>query len=507
MIRPPRTHRQYLEFFQTQRTRLGLKIPDDDTPLWCKFRRLNVSAAHPILARLYDLTQGRPARPPEDMLRSWLLMLERKITSVEVWVAHLRQQPLDALLSGFAPDDVPGVGTFYDFQDRVLQVYEPVLNQDCRPRRRSEQRQKDAALRDKNNLAPHLGILDRLADRLRARPVSAVVYGEWRTNLAGVPRYQRILKEVFYTVFVSGSVARGLIDLKALHVAGDGTHLRTWANTHGHKLCLCDNRNKPHSEHCNCVRRFHDPLAAWGWDSYRECYVYGHGVYELTAYSLQHNCQLPLVINVLDNQRHDSVAYLAAAHEAVDLLGFHLATVSLDKAHDAMALYRLGVEHWHFDSVIPLNERNTGHFQFAPPLRVTEDGIPICLAERPMRYQGYCAQRMRLKWRCPLAAYRLPLATCPHFAHACSDSPYGRTVYTYPRQNYRLFSPLRRGSPLWELHADRRSCAERSIKRKKLDFGLDHARLAGRERWFFRVMLAAMCQHLDAWTLHATTDD
>jgi hypothetical protein len=507
MIRPPRTHSQYLEFFQTYRTRLALKISDDDTPLWCKFRRLNVSTAHPILARLYDPDQGRPARPPEDMLRSWLLMLERHITSVEVWVTHLRQQPLDALLSGFAPDNVPGVGTFYDFQDRVLQVYEPVLNQECRPRRRSEQHKKDAALRDKNNLAPHVGILDRLADRLMARPVSAVVYGQWRTNLAVVPRHQRVLKEVFYTVFVSGSVTRGLIDLNALHVAGDGTHLRTWANAHGHKLCQCDNRDKPRAEHCDCLRRFHDPLASWGWDSYRECYVYGHGVYELTAYSLQHNCQLPLVVNVLDNHRHDSVAYLAAAHEAVDLLGFRLATVSLDKAHDALALYRLGVEHWRLDSVIPLNERHTGHFQFAPPLHVTEDGIPVCLAEQPMRYQGYCAQRMRLKWRCPLAAHGLPLATCPHFAHACSDSAYGRTVYTYPRQNYRLFSPLRRGSPLWELHADRRTCAERSIKRKKLDLGLDHTRLAGRERWFFRVMLAAMCQHLDAWATHSPPDD
>jgi len=66
---------------------------------------------------------------------------------------------------------------------------------------------------------------------------------------------------------------------------------------------------------------------------------------------------------------------------------------------------------------------------------------------------------------------------------------------------------LRRGSTLWEVHADRRSCAERSIKRKKLDFGLDSARLAGRPRWFFRAMLAAMCQHLDAWAGHATTDD
>jgi hypothetical protein len=325
--------------------------------------------------------------------------------------------------------------------------------------------------------------------------------------LAAVPQYQRVLKEVFYTVFVSGSVARGLIDLNDLHAAGDGTHLRTWANAHGHKLCKCDNRDKPRSEHCDCLRRFHDPLASWGWDSYRECYVYGHGLYELTAYSLQHNCQLPLVINVLDNPRHDSVAYFAATHEAVDLLGFHLATVSLDKAHDALALYRLGVEYWRLDSVIPLNERNTGHFQFAPPLWVTEDGIPVCRAEQPMLYQGYCAKRMRLKWRCPLAAKGQPLATCPHFAHECSNSAYGRTVYTYPRENYRLFSRLRRGSPLWELHADRRSCAERSIKRKKLDFGLDHARIAGRPRWFFRVMLAAMCQHLDAWATHAPADD
>jgi hypothetical protein len=486
---------------------LGLKIPDDETPLWCKFRHLNLSAAHAIFAGLYHPDQGCPARPPEDMLRSWLLMLECHVTSVEVWVKRLRENALYALLSGFAPDDVPGVGTFYDFQDRVLQLYEPVLNLECRPRRRSEQRKKDVSLRDKNNLAPHVGILDRLADRLMAHPVPSVVYGHWQTNLAALPRYQRVLKEVFYTVFVSGSVARGLIDLNDLHVAGDGTHLRTWANAHGHKLCQCNNRDKPRAEHCDCGRRFHDPLAAWGWDSYRECYVYGHGLYELTAYSLHHNCQLPLVINILDNQRHDSVAYLAATHEAVDLLGFHLATVSLDKAHDALALYRLGVEYWHLDSVIPLNERHLGHFQFAPPLRLNEDGLPICLAEQPMVYQGYSAQRMRLKWRCPLAAKSLPLTTCSHFARECSDSPYGRTVYTYPRQNYRLFSRLRRGSLLWDLHADRRSCAERSIKRKKLDFGLDHARLAGRQRWFFYVMLAAMCQHLDAWATHPLAND
>ena len=503
MIQPPRTHCQYLEFVQTRRAAFEIKVPHDATPLWCKFRHTDLSTAYPILARLYVADQGRPARPPDDLLRAWLLMLECRITAVEIWVQRLREQPFYAVLCGFEPDDVPGVGTCYDFQDRLLHLTAPVLDHECVSRHRSEQRKKSGTLREKNNTAPHAQILDRLADRLLTRPAQPAVFGQWRTNLMAVLPYQRTLKEVFYTVFVSTSVAKGLLDLTDLHVAGDGTHLKTWANAHGHKLCPCDNRAKPRAEHCDCARRWHDPHASWGWDSYRECYVYGHGLYELTAYSLRHDCQLPLVINVLDNHRHDSVAYLAAMHEAVDLFGFHIQTASLDKAHDALALYRLGVEHWRLDSVIPLNDRNTDHFQFAPPLRLSEEGIPICLNEQPLIYQGLCTDRMRLKWRCPLAVHHQPLTDCPHFAHDCSDSIYGRTIYTYPKTNYRLFTRLPRGSLLWELHADRRTCAERSIKRKKLDFGLDHTRIAGRERWFFRVMLAAMCQHLDAWSAHA----
>jgi hypothetical protein len=119
MIRPTRTHSQFLEFVQTRRAQLNVRVPHDETPLWCKFRRLDLSAAYPILARLYKPDQGRPARPPEDMLRSCLLMLECHITSVPVWVHRLKEQSFYALLSGFDPDDVPGVGTFYDFQDRA----------------------------------------------------------------------------------------------------------------------------------------------------------------------------------------------------------------------------------------------------------------------------------------------------------------------------------------------------------------------------------------------------
>jgi hypothetical protein len=102
------------------------------------------------------------------------------------------------------------------------------------------------------------------------------------------------------------------------------------------------------------------------------------------------------------------------------------------------------------------------------------------------------------------AAKKTPeLTACPHFGQACSGSPYGRVIYTYPQENYRLHTLIPRDSDLWQLHKDRRSCAERSVKRKKLDFRLLQTRTAGRQRWFFRLILAAMCQHIDAWLTHA----
>lgn len=156
------------------------------------------------------------------------------------------------------------------------------------------------------------------------------------------------------------------------------------------------------------------------------------------------------------------------------------------------------------DLIVPLNRRNQGNNQYAGPLRL-EEGVPICQARHPMTRWGFCPDRLRIKWRCPLAAAkRTPdLTTCPYFANGCSDSPYGRVIYTYPRENYRLHTRIPRDGDLWDLHADARSCAERSVKRKKYDFGLLQTRTAGRDRWFFRVMLAAMCQHIDAWFMHA----
>ena len=508
MMPPLLPHKYFVRFAINKARRYGVLHTDHrHFQVWRKLRKTNLDAAYSILAPLYSADEGRPARHPICMLRSCLAMMLCGVTSFDVWVQMMHDDPFYAIISGFHPEEVPGVGTFYDFQDRLLQRSRQSRTTQRRPYRRRDQRDKADQHQDKNDLRPHQGIINRLVDRILARPfqptpLAAVLEGYG--DFSALPRWEQILHSLFYACFVARSIELKLIDLENLHVAGDGAKLPTWANPQGKKLCDCDNRGKKPEEHCHCQRAYHDPLALWGWDSYRHCWVYGHTFYELTAYSLQHRCQLPLLLSMTDGNRHDSVLGLVTLYRGRETFGFPIQIASLDTAHDVVGLFQLATNRWQMALVVPLNERNKDHCQYAGPLRF-ENGIPFCLADLPMKCWGFCPDRLRLKWRCPLAASKKTpdITTCPHFGKDCSHSSYGRVAYTYPQQNYRLHTLILRDSDLWQCHKKARSCAERSVKRKKYDFHLLHTRTAGRDRWFFRLMLAAMCQHIDAWVIHA----
>lgn len=508
MIPPLFSHKRYVRSaFAYSRLHGGLRTDHRHYHVWQKLKETNLDHAYPLLATLYSDTMGCLGRDPVSMLRSCLAMILCGITSFTVWVGMMRDDRFYALISGFHPDDTPGVGTFYDFQDRLLQRPRQLRTTTRRPYQSREQRDKDKQHKDKNDLHPHKEIINRLADRILARPFPNIPLAatlEGYGDFSALPAYEQLLHWIFFAAFVARSVDLNLIDLDHLHVAGDGTKLATWANPRGQKLCSCDNKGKKAHEHCRCLRAYNDSLALWGWDSYRECWVYGHSLYELTAYSLQHRCQLPLVVSLADCNRHDSVHGLALLYHACETFGLPIHTATLDAAHDAVGLFRLATQRWQMALVLPLNERNQDNLRYAGPLRF-EKGVPICQAGLPMKPWGFCHDRLRLKWRCPLAAAKKTpdLTTCSHFAQDCSASAYGRVVYTYPKENYRLHTLIPRDGDLWNLHQDARSCAERSVKRKKNDFHLCETRTAGRDRWFFRVMLAAMCQHICAWVTHA----
>jgi len=117
---PPHSHKSYVRRVRRKaRCYGGLNPGHRDYAVWEKLRQTNLEAAYPLLAPLYSV-MGCPARDPVTMLRACLAMMLCGETSFTHWVALLRDEPFYALLCGFDPEDVPGVGTFYDFQDRVL---------------------------------------------------------------------------------------------------------------------------------------------------------------------------------------------------------------------------------------------------------------------------------------------------------------------------------------------------------------------------------------------------
>ena len=84
-----------------------------------------------------------------------------------------------------------------------------------------------------------------------------------------------------------------------------------------------------------------------------------------------------------------------------------------------------------------------------------------------------------------------------------ADSPYGRTVYTKPQDDLRLFTKTPRDSKAWRKVYAMRSSSERSFKRIKNDYEIERSRVRSRKNWYFFIHFAAMNCHLDAWVAKA----
>lgn len=83
-----------------------------------RFWNLDLSYTDELLRSKYSIFGPKP-RTPSCMQRSYLLSIDFKVPSLTDWSAQLKTNPLYAILSGFEFGDTPGVGTFYDFIDRL----------------------------------------------------------------------------------------------------------------------------------------------------------------------------------------------------------------------------------------------------------------------------------------------------------------------------------------------------------------------------------------------------
>ena len=82
------------------------------------FWNLDLSFTDTFMADKYSKFGPAP-RTPSCMQRSYLLSIDFKVTSLTEWAVRLKMNPLYAILSGFEVGNTPGVGTFYDFLNRL----------------------------------------------------------------------------------------------------------------------------------------------------------------------------------------------------------------------------------------------------------------------------------------------------------------------------------------------------------------------------------------------------
>jgi hypothetical protein len=95
------------------------------------------------------------------------------------------------------------------------------------------------------------------------------------------------------------------------------------------------------------------------------------------------------MLRLVQGSRHDSVTFVFAWVELLKLYPeFTFSKALLDSAHDVYDIYRL-LNANNTEAFIDLNDRSKGHTTYSGPLTVSDDGVPVCLANLPMLNWGF----------------------------------------------------------------------------------------------------------------------
>jgi len=455
-----------------------LTIISKDWPIITKLWITDISYITSFLCDKYSV-KGPSPRDPASMFRSYLLfLLTNPSIGITKWVDELLRVPLYAILSGFEPGDVPGVGTFYDFFARLWGLDSDNVRSKLKHKRKSKSKRKKKPKKGEKQAPKNPGIVKRLINRFFRD-------GAKKKTLPG----DRLF-EFFQSQILSVSAKLELLgNLNCISVAGDGTPLVTASFPRKKPSCDCYAQGVTR---CNCPRLYSQPDCNSGWDSSREKYYNGYSLYMISACDSFYD--LPLYPRLHPASRHDSVCFVTGSIEFTQR--FTLGTIDkflLDAAHDAEAIYEL-LEHQGVEAFIDLNPRTKANFSSESDIKISPKGIPICPIDKEMKHNGYDKSQNRQKWRCPLSTCGKNTCKKP-----CSTAKYGRTFHTFSKDNLRLFPKTTRSSDKWKFVYKRRTSVERSNKREKVDYKLEAGRHRSTKMWYIRLYCIMMCQHIDAW--------
>jgi hypothetical protein len=213
-------------------------------------------------------------------------------------------------------------------------------------------------------------------------------------------------------------------DISELSVAFDSSSYKSGASHYGVKVCDCRLKG---IYNCTCPRRFSDPEATWGWDSYRNQWFYGSTLFTVTASDNPYD--LPVYMRIVQANRHDSVTTIFTLRDIhslyYDLKFKHFIA---DGAMDNYPTYDL-LKHYNMIPFIALDFHTKLKFNYPHPdiLCFDDKGKSICPGGIPYQNWDYSKPK-GIKNRCWFACHgQKPPQDC-----LCSNSPYGKVIYIKP---------------------------------------------------------------------------
>jgi hypothetical protein len=468
--------------------------------------RLDLDPLIPMFMQLYSTSpRGRPPYDPMAMFRALLLLALLRYTSIETFALELRQKPRLAIIAGFQPFATPAVGTFYLFIDRL---------EDGPFQRACPHRVKPSALRKgkhRRNLSQEKATKEAARKHILAQCDSLTGHLTQQT-LASAAQLrpddlQKRLEDALMQVAVMPSAARGLLgDLGRLLGCGDGSALSSGASPAGKPSCTC---RKQGVFRCDCDRFYSDPTADWGYDSYHDCYYFGHTYSQHCLSSGGHDLPVHLTIGPASETDFTlSIKSLdrftkACSENKSDVTIF---AIGYDAGHDAVGNYEFLLAK-QMRPVIALNPRSGVHSKpTGTAARVNAQGVPLCPAGLVMRRHTQTAHR--IIYNCPVKrpthhngqhCWQAHVEECPLHVLCEPESKMGPLVFVRADADPRFYPAIARDSKPFKEIMQLRSGCERSNSIKKIVHHLGHRPCRSATHFLVRLYLVSIVEHAKAW--------
>jgi hypothetical protein len=457
---------------------------------------LHLEKLEPQLKALYASDgRGRKPKDPVKMLSALVLMNLQGEVSFSKWVKTTRTHLVMASLCGFTPEETPGVGTYYDFLDRLEDgPWKKRCVHDIRP--------------SQLEAGPHLRNLkaEKFDEDQEGHKSAQLV--EILLNQVEQPNpddLQNRLQSYFHEIALEPSIKKGLIEPQKLDITGDGSTVVSGAAENGKPACEC---RKNQIYKCDCPKFYSDRTAQWGYDSYRKVFFFGHRFYQLCSSTNGHDLPLSITIEAA-NQSDYTLSLKTLDRFLKSCPEFQIHSCTLDAGHDSLAHYKY-LQKKGILPVIALNPRTKPQAADKP---LSQKGIPLCPAGVEMTFHARNKHQHRQIYHCPAKKKArakgksegsqwtvvTELEKCPWGVLCQPESRLGPLVSISANENPRLFPLIGRGSGQYRKLMNLRSGVERSNAMKKTVYKLQESQFKRSSRFLIKLYLISMIEHATAW--------